>query len=254
MQKMHKNGVEYIVNSTNSSELERGLELAKKYSFIYLSILDDGYYNEDADIDKEEVLINESLKETVERLKKLCAQHKKIVAMGEFGMDFRRVKPTREEVRKQSFWFKKDLEVARQLGLPVVIHSGNACEQVFNLLKEADMPDYGNGKGMIHCYLGTPKMALDYIKMGYVISVTGLVTHGSPRGKKLVEVVRQVPLSHMVVETDCPYLTPEPMRSLRNNSGLLRLTVEKIAETKGVSVEEVARVTTGNAKLLFGIR
>ena len=253
MQKMHKNGVEYIVNSTNSDELERGLQLAQKYNFVYLSILDDGYYKEDADIDKEEILIDELLKETVARLKKLCAQNKKIVAMGEFGMDFRRVKPTSDEVRKQSFWFKKDLEVARQLKLPVVIHSGNACEQVFKLLKEADMPDYGNGKGMIHCYLGTPKMALEYIKMGYIISVTGLVTHRSPRGKNLVEVVRQIPLSYMIVETDCPYLTPEPMRSMRNNSGLLRLTVDRIADIKGVSAEEVARVTTGNAKLLFGI-
>jgi|GEM_PF-437366 len=253
LQHMHKNGIEFIVNSTNSRDLEKGLQLAKQYKFIYLSILDDGYYKDDVDIDKEEVLIDELLKETVVRLKKLRAQNKKIVAMGEFGVDFRRVKPTAKEARTQAFWFKKDLEASRRLGLPVVIHSGNACELVFKLLKEADMPDYGGGCGMIHCYLGSPKMACDYIKMGYKISVTGLVTHMSPRGRNLAEVVKQIPLGNMIIETDCPYLTPEPFRTQRNNSGLLRLTVEKIAEIKKTSPKEVARVTLRNSKALFGI-
>ncbi|MCL2360540.1 MAG: TatD family hydrolase [Defluviitaleaceae bacterium] len=250
---MHKNGVEYIINSTNSKDLERGLQLAKRYDFVYLSILDDGYYKENADIDKEEARIDELLEKSVARFKKLCAQNKKIVAMGEFGMDFRRTRPTPEEVRKQSFWFKKDLEASRQLGLPVVIHSGDACNYVFNLLQEADMPDYGHGKGMIHCYLGSPEMAMDYIKMGYIISVTGLVTHRSPRGKNLVEVVKRVPLESMVIETDCPYLTPVPFRDKRNDSGLLRLTVEEIAKLKKTSAKEVARITTANAKALFRI-
>ncbi|MCL2840510.1 MAG: TatD family hydrolase [Defluviitaleaceae bacterium] len=251
---MHDEGVKYIVNSTSSKDLERGLQLAKKYDFVYLSILDDHYYKENADIDKDEVWINTLLDESVAKLKKLCGQNKKIVAMGEFGMDFRRTPLTSDELRKQSFWFKKDLEASRRLELPVVIHSGNACQQVFDALKEADMPDYGHGRGMIHCYLGSPQMALDYIEMGYIISVTGLVTHRSVRGKNLVEVVKKVPLKHMVIETDCPYLTPEPFRDKRNDSGYLRLTVEEIAKIKNVFPEEVADITTANAKALFGIQ
>jgi len=251
---MHDEGVEYIVNSTSGKDIKWGLQMAKKYHFVYLSILDDGYYNEKADIDKEEAQIDELLKQTIEKLKKLCAENKKIVAMGEFGIDFRRTQPTPEEVRKQSFWFNKDLEASRQLGLPVVIHSGNACEVVFDLLKQADMPDYGHGRGMIHCYLGSPQMAMDYIDMGYLISVTGLVTHRSPRGKNLVEVVKRVPLENMVIETDCPYLTPEPFRDKRNDSSFLRLTVEEIAKIKNVTPAEVAEVTTANAKALFRIK
>ncbi|MCL2416268.1 MAG: TatD family hydrolase, partial [Defluviitaleaceae bacterium] len=253
MAEMHREGVEYIVNSTGQRHLGQGLALAKKYPFFYLSITDDDYYKPDADIDKEEVLIDELLKESVSKLKKLCAGNKKIVAYGEFGMDFRRTALNAEELRKQSFWMKKDLEVSRQLGLPVVIHSGNACQQVFDILKEADMPDYGNGRGMIHCYLGSPQMAMDYIEMGYIISVTGLVTHKSPRGRNLAEVVKRVPLESMVIETDCPYLTPEPFRDKRNDSSFLRLTVEEIAKIKNVSPEEVAEITTSNAKAFYNI-
>lgn len=254
MANLYKDNVEYIINSTSSTELDRGLQFANKYDFVYLSILDDGYYREDADLEKEEELIDELLEDSVAWLKELCARNKKIVAIGEFGMDFRRTKPTPEEVDKQSFWFKKDLEVSRRVELPIVIHSGNACQQVFDLLKEADMPDYGHGKGMIHCYLGSPKMAMDYIDMGYFISITGLVTHGSPRGKNLTEVVRKIPLKSMLIETDCPYLTPEPFRDKRNDSSFLKITVEEIAKIKNISPDEVAEITTSNAKLLFGIK
>lgn len=249
---MHKDGVEYIVNSTSGDELERGLQLAQKYDFVYLSVLTDDYYNEKADTDTPK--INELFAKAMEKMKELCRQNKKIVGWGEFGMDFRRVEQTAAEIKKQAFWFKKDLEAARLLELPVVIHSGDADQLVFDLLKDADMPDYGHGKGMIHCYLGPPAMALEYAAMGYLISVTGVVTHRSTRGRNLAEVVRKLPLANMIIETDCPYLTPEPFRNERNDSGFLRLVVEEIAKLKNVSPEEVAAVTTANAKALFGIK
>jgi len=135
-----------------------------------------------------------------------------------------------------------------------VIHSGNADQESFDVIKNTNMPDYGYGKGMLHSYLGPPQMALDYIGMGYLISVTGVVTHRSPRGKNLAEVVKHVPLKSMLIETDCPYLTPEPFRGKRNDSGLLKLTVEEIAKIKNVSPEEVANITTANAKSLFRIQ
>lgn len=251
---MHKGGVKYIVNSTHGAELEHGLRLAKKYDFLYLSILSDDYYDKNIDYEANGHLIDEKFEKTIARLTRLCLDNKKIVAYGEFGMDFRRVQPTKSEVAKQAFWFKKDLEAARQLKLPVVIHSGNACQFVFDALKEADMPDYGHGKGMIHCYLGTPEMALEYIEMGYLISITGLVTHKSARGKNLVEVVKKIPLKNMVIETDSPYLTPEPCAPrARNDSSKLKLVVEKIAELKGISPQKVAESTTAKTKAFFGI-
>jgi len=251
---MHKDGVEYIINSTSSKELPQALLFAKKYDFLYLSIMSDDYYDESDDPKANEHVINKKLAGAIEDIKRLCAENKKIVAWGEFGMDFRRAEPTKKEVAKQTFWFKKDLEAARQIGLPVVIHSGDACQPVFDTLREADMPDYGYGRGMIHCYLGTPKMALEYIEMGYLISITGVVTHRSPRGRNLVEVVKKVPMDKMLIETDCPYLTPEPIRNERNDSGYLRFVVDKIAEIKNCSPEEVAEITMFNAKSLFRIK
>ena len=251
---MHKNGVSHIVECCGS-ESPQGLQLAEKYDFVYLCISDDHYYKTDLDIDvaSNVSLIEKLLDETAAKLKNLCAGNKKIVGYGECWMDFRRTEKTPAEVRKASFWLGKDLEVARKVGLPVVIHSGNADQESFDVIKNTDMPDYGYGKGMMHCYLGPPQMALGYIDMGYLISVTGLVTHKSPRGKNLAEVVKRVPLKNMLIETDCPYLTPEPFRGKRNDSSLLRLTVEEIAKIKNVAPEEVAETTAANAKAFYGI-
>ena len=254
--KMQKEGVAYVVDCFGTKETKLGLSLARKYDFYYMCINDyDHYGKEDLDIEIESnvSLIEKLVDETVVKLKKLCAENKKIVGYGECWMDFRRTEKTPIEVRKASFWLSKDLEVARKVGLRPVIHSGNADQESFDVIKKTEMPDYGFGKGMLHCYLGPPQMALDYIDMGYLISVTGLVTHRSARGKNLVEVVKQVPLTHMIIETDCPYLTPEPFRDRRNDSSLLRITVEAIAKIKNVSEEEVAEITTANAKAFYGI-
>ena len=253
---MQKEGVAYVVDCFGAKEMNLGLSLANKYDFYYMCINDsEHYYKDDLDINKESNVsyIEKLVDETVAKLKKLCAENKKIVGYGECWMDFRRTEKTPNEVQKAAFWFNKDLEVARRVGLPPIIHSGNADQESFDVIKKADMPDRDFGKGMMHCYLGPPQMALDYIDMGYLISVTGLVTHRSARGKGLVEVVKKVPLSHMIIETDCPYLTPEPFRHRRNDSGLLRLTVEAIAEIKNVSKEEVAERSTANAKAFYGI-
>jgi len=246
---MHNNaGIEYIVNSTSTSELEEGLQLAQKYDFVYLSIGDGCAYTSGPEGDK---YISD---EILAKMIKLAKENKKIVAWGENGIDFRREEGrSKQGTENQIYWFKRQLDAAKQVELPVIVHSGDACQLVFDILKEADMPDYGNGKGMIHCYLGTPKMALEYIDMGYLISITGVVTHRSARGKNLVEVVKKVPLKNMLIETDCPYLTPEPFRNDRNDSSYLRLVVEEIAKIKAVSPEEVAESTTANAKAFFRI-
>ncbi|MCL2854696.1 MAG: TatD family hydrolase [Defluviitaleaceae bacterium] len=251
---MQKEGVAYIVDCAGEGKnRDLALQLARKYDFYYVCTIDDHYYKTDWDYEARAGEINRLVDETVVKLKKLCEENKKIVAYGECYIDFRKVEKTAEEVRKQSFWFGKDLEVARKVGLPPLIHSGNADQEAFDVIKQTDMPDYGYGKGMLHCYLGPPQMALDYIDLGYLISISGLVTHRSARGKNLVEVVKKVPLTHMLIETDCPYLTPEPFRDRRNDSTLLRLTVEEIAKIKNLYPEEVAEQTMANAKAFFGI-
>lgn len=257
LSRIQREGVEYVVDSFGMKDLPHALALAKKHDFYYMCINDWQHYGKeelDISVDSNVALIEKLVDETVEKLKKLCSDNKKIVGYGECWMDFRRSEKTPDEIRKASFWLSKDLEVARRVGLPAVIHSGNADQESFDLISKTDMPDYGNGKGMMHCYLGPPDMAMEYINMGYLISVTGLVTHKSLRGRNLVEVVKKVPLEYMVIETDCPYLTPEPFRGRRNDSSLLRITVEEIAKLKNVSQKEVADITLRNAKLLFGIK
>jgi len=254
---IHNEGVAYTIDCFGANNMNLGLSLAKKYDFYYMCINDWDHYGKDdldINIDSNVYKIEKLVDETVEKLKLLRSKTEKIVAYGECWMDFRREEKTPAGVHKASFWLAKDLEVARRVGLPAVIHSGNADYESFDVIKKIDMPDYGYGKGMMHCYLGPPKMALEYISMGYLISVTGLVTHRSPRGKNLVEVVKCVPLKSMLIETDCPYLTPEPFRDKRNDSGLLRLTVEEIAKIKNVTAAEVAEITTANAKAFFGIK
>jgi len=252
--KIQKEGVAYIVDcfgTHREKDLNIGLSLAKKYNFFYICINDFGHYG-DANM-RDTTLAVLLIDESVERMKKLCAQNKKIVAYGECYMDFRKTDKTADSIAEQTAYLKADFEIAKRVGLPVVIHSGNADQEAFDVIKHIEMPDYGGGRGMMHSYLGLPQMALDYIDMGYLISVTGVVTHRSPRGKNLVEVVKKVPLSHMLIETDCPYLTPEPFRDKRNDSSLLRLTVEAIADIKNVSAQEVAEITTANAKALYRI-
>jgi len=255
LEELQDEDVVYIVDCFSTKDWPVGMSLAKKYPFYYMCVNDFGHYgNEDWNGGANETRITELANESVKRLKKLCAENKKIVAYGECYMDFRKTEKTPTEIEEQSFWLKTDFEIARQVGLPVVIHSGNADQECFDVVKNAGLPDYGGGRGMMHCYLGPPNMALDYIDMGYLISVTGLVTHRSARGKNLVEVVKKVPLSHMIIETDCPYLTPEPFRDRRNDSSLLRITVEAIAKIKNASEEEVAEITTANAKALYRIK
>ncbi|MCL2406233.1 MAG: TatD family hydrolase [Defluviitaleaceae bacterium] len=247
---IHRSGVEYIVDSVGVMDMEKGLQLVQKYDFVYLCIGDYGSW---------EASPGESVEAEIERyitkMVGLCESNKKIVALGEMGLDMRRGQTMQSLENDYSiYWFKRLLEAAREVKLPVVIHSGDACQPVFDILYKADMPDYGHGKGIIHCYLGTPKMAMDYIQMGYLISISGIVTHKSARGKNLVEVVKTVPLKHMVIETDCPYLTPEPFRSKRNDSGYLKYVINEIAKLKNISPEEVAKTTLSNAKALYRIK
>ena len=233
---MAKNKVDYIVNAaadiTSSNE---GIRLSEEYPFIYTAVGVHPHSVEKLDA------FNEG-STTIEFLKEL-ANHPKVVAIGEIGLDYYYEHSPREI---QKIWFKRQMELAKKVDLPIIVHSRDASQETFEMIRES-----GLSKGVIHCFSGSPEMALEYIKLGFYIGVGGTVTFKNAR--RSVEVVEQIPMESIVIETDCPYLTPVPHRGKRNDSTYLVHISEKIAEIKNISIEEVAHITSKNAKVLFGI-
>ena len=222
-------GIDFIVNS--GSDLKSsvfGLELAAKYDYIYASV---GVHPHE---------VGNMSDETIEQLQKL-SENKKAVAIGEIGLDYYYDTYPREEQRK---WFKKQLNLAKKVNKPVIIHSRDASQECFDIIKES-----GVNKGVIHCYSGSADMALEYIKMGYFIGIGGVITFNN--SKKLVDVAKVVPIENILIETDSPYLTPVPNRGKRNDSRNLKYIVEKLAKIKGLEVNYILDVTKNNAKKLF---
>ena len=169
----------------------------------------------------------------------------KVVAIGEIGLDYYWVKD--EEGRaKQREWFEKQLKLAKEVKLPVIIHSRDAAEDTFNTIKRYNTQ---SDKGIVHCYSYSKELALEYVKMGWYIGVGGVVTFKN--GKKLVQTVESIPIESIVIETDCPYMAPEPFRGQRNSSEYLKYVVEKIADIKGMSSEEVEKITYQNALNIY---
>lgn len=168
----------------------------------------------------------------------------KVVAVGEIGLDYYW---DNESHDVQKHWFIRQLDLARELDLPVIIHSRDAAADTMEVMKT-----HAAGlKGVIHCFSGSAEMATEYVKMGFHIGVGGVVTFKN--GKKLKEVVEKIPLKNILLETDCPYLAPVPYRGKRNSSEYISYIAEEIANIKGVTYEEVLRVTEENGKKLFGI-
>ncbi len=171
------------------------------------------------------------------------AQHNKIVAIGETGLDYYwdiSFKETQQHV------FRRHLELAEELNMPVIIHDRDAHSDVLNILKE-----YTNIKGVMHCFSGSAEFAMECIKIGYYIALGGTVTFKN--AKKPKEVAAKVPLDKLVLETDSPFLTPAPYRGKDNDPSRIILVAKAIAEIKGLSIEEVANITSQNAEKLFGI-
>lgn len=222
-------GVDYIINSASNMKSSRsGVKLAEKYEYIYAAV---GVHPHE---------IYKMTDKTIEELRRM-AGHKKVVAIGEIGLDYYYDKNPREE---QRVWFKKQLILAKELNIPVIIHARDASQECFDIIKESGVRD-----GVIHCYSGSEQMAVDYVEMGYYIGIGGVLTFSN--AKKLVEVVEAIPLDKILIETDAPYLTPVPNRGQRNDSRNLEYVVKKIAEIKKISPEEVAIITKNNGKRLF---
>ena len=232
LQSMAAGGIGTIVNvSASYDSCWRVVDMVQVYPFMYAAV---GVHPDEVGA------LNE---ERLEEMRKLC-EDPKVVAIGEIGLDYYWDKEAREE---QRHWFIRQLELARKLGLPVLIHSREAAADTMEVMKE-----YGKGlKGVIHCYSYSAEMAKEYVKMGYYIGVGGVVTFKNAR--KLKETVREIPLTSIVLETDCPYLAPVPYRGKRNSSLYLPYVAEEIAALKQVSFEEVVSQTERNAKDLYGL-
>ncbi len=227
---MQDNGVGAIVNVSAAYEsCEHIVHMAQKYPFMYAAV---GIHpDEVGSLDEEKFA----------RMKELF-KNDKVVAVGEIGLDYYWDNESHE---LQKEWFIRQLDLARELNLPVNIHSRDAAQDTMEVIKE-----YGRGlDGIVHCYSYSKEMAKEYVKMGYYIGVGGVVTFKN--GKRLKETVETVPLTSIVLETDCPYLAPEPYRGKRNNSSYIKYVAEEIAKQKDVSYEEVVRQTEENAKKLY---
>ncbi len=232
IQGLREKGVDFIVNAAaDMKSCHTSLALAEKYPFIYSSI---GVHPHD---------VKDLTDADIEEMKQLAA-HQKVVAIGEIGLDYYYDNSPREDQRK---WFKVQLELAKELDLPVIIHSREASQETFDIIVES-----GVKEGVIHCFSGSYELAKEYVKRGFYIGVGGSLTFKN--AKKTVEVVEGIGLEHILIETDCPYLTPVPHRGERNDSSYLKFVVEKIAQIKGISMDEVAKVSTENAKKLFRIQ
>ncbi len=233
LQSLPAKGIKPIINVGSSIESTRTtLELAGRYDYVYAAV---GVHPSDIDGLNEETFLWLEEQTSCE----------KVVAVGEIGLDYYWDKEPGVQ-KMQRYWFERQMELARKAGLPVIIHSRDAASDTMNLMKRIHAEEI---PGVIHCYSYSKEMALEFIKMGYYIGVGGIVTFKN--AKKLKETVENIPLERILLETDCPYMAPEPHRGKRNDSSYLPYVVAKIAELKGVNTAEVERVTEANARALF---
>lgn len=230
---MQDQGIETIINvGSDLKGARKTVALTEEYDFIYGAI---GIHPSDIG----------DLNEEVYKWMQETSRLPKITAIGEIGLDYYWDKD--EEVkRSQRYWFCRQMELAREEGLPVIIHSRDAAEDTLKLVKGIHGEEIG---GIIHCFSYSLEMAEEYIRMGYYIGIGGVVTYKN--AKKLKEVAAQIPLDRILLETDCPYLAPEPERGKRNSSLNLPYVAQEIAELRGISQKEVETVTRENARRLF---
>lgn len=230
---MQENKIGYVINVGASLEsTRRSIELAEKYPFVYASA---GVHP------SETAELNEN---NFEWLRKQCV-HRKVVAIGEIGLDYYWEEPAHEI---QKLWFSRQLDLAKAIRKPIIIHSRDAAKDTYDIMSAHGAKETG---GVIHCFSYSAEMALEYVKMGFYIGVGGVVTFKN--GRKLKEVVEAVPIEWILLETDSPYLAPEPNRGMRNSSLNLPYIAEQIAEIKGMTYDEVISVTTENAKRMYQI-
>ena len=229
---LKEKGVSLVMNPGCSLESSRNaVALAEKYDFVYAAV---GSHPDVADE------VNESV---LEEYRKLCKLSDKVKAIGEIGIDYHYEDIPRDLQLKA---FRMQMELARELKLPVIVHEREAHEDGMAVVKE--FPDV---TGVFHCYSGSAEMARQLVDLGWYIGFTGVLTFKNAR--RAVETAASIPLERIVLETDCPYMAPEPFRGKRNDPGYIFRMAEKLAEIRGLSVEEIQSITTENGKRLYRI-
>ena len=232
LERMQNRGVEYIVNvGASMSYCKSTIGLVRRFPYVYGAL---GVHPDE---------VSELTEEDYQWLKKSIYKPK-IVAVGEIGLDYHWNDNTEQQIE----WFEKQMDIAREAELPIIIHSRDAANDTYEVMKANKADEIG---GVIHCFSYTNEMAEKFLDMGFYLGIGGVVTFKN--AKKLREVVEYMPMDRMVIETDCPYLTPEPNRGKRNDSFNLPYVVNKIAEIKNISPAEVIDITSNNAKDLYGI-
>lgn len=228
---MQPHNIGAVINvSASPAGMESTAKLAEKYPFIWGAV----------GVHPDEVGTMDST--TLERIKELC-RREKIVAVGEIGLDYYWDK---ENHSLQKEWFMRQMDAAREVKKPIIVHSREAAADTLQVMKSSDAGEIG---GVIHCFSYAREMAREYLNMGFYLGIGGVVTFKN--AKKLKEVVEYAPLDSILVETDSPYLSPVPNRGKRNSSLNLPYIIQEIAEIKRISPEEVERVTEKNARRLF---
>ena len=224
-------GVSLILNASSGLRSSRlSLEMSDTYPFVYAAI---GVHPHDS---------KEMTDDSVGQLEKLLT-HPKAKAVGEIGLDYHYDFSPRDVQKKR---FREQMELARHIKKPVIIHEREALQDTLEIIRE-----FSDLRGVLHCFSGSWETAKTIIDMGWYLSFTGVITFKNAR--KAPEVIEKIPADRIMIETDCPYLAPEPMRGKRNSSLYLPYIAEKIAQIRGVSLEEAAALTMENGKRFFGI-
>ena len=233
LQNLPAQGVTFAMNAGCSLESSRdALQMAAPYEWLYCSV---GSHPDSCD---------EVCDEVLEEYRKLCKLHpNKIKAIGEIGLDYH-YEDIPREIQKRAFIAQ--MELARELDMPVIVHERDAHEDGMNIIRQ-----FPTVKGVFHCYSGSAEMARQLVDLGWYIGFTGVLTFKN--AKKAIEVAQSIPLDRIVIETDCPYMSPEPFRGKRNDPGRVVYVAQKLAEIRGISPEEAAAVTFENGKRLYRI-
>jgi TatD DNase family protein len=222
-----------VVVGFDRSTITRAIELAEQYEFIYAAV---GWHPVDAiDMTEEDLKWIESF-----------TAHPKVVALGEMGLDYYWDKSPKE-VQKEVF--RKQIRLAKKVKLPIIIHNRDATQDIIDILKEENAAEVG---GIMHCFGGSVEVAKECISMNFYISLGGPVTFKN--AKKPKEVAKEIPIQHLLIETDCPYLAPHPFRGKRNEPSYVSLVAKEIADLKELPYEEVVQKTFDNARHIFGLK
>lgn len=234
IERARANGISRMINiGFNRETIPTSLQLAEQYDYIYSAV---GWHPQDA----KDMSVSD-----LQWIEKLCS-HPKVVAIGEIGLDYYWDTSSKEVQHKV---FREQIRLAHRIGLPIIIHNRDAHEDIIRILKEEKAEEVG---GVMHCFSGDWEMAKQCLALNFYISFGGPVTFKNAVQPK--EVLANVPLDRLLLETDAPYLTPHPFRGKRNESGYVRLIAEAAAEIKQLKYEEIAEITTRNAIKLFKLK